>query len=152
RPNAIGRRHLHGTDGQPTDLARGRSAPGHGTMTLRGSVKTAAFWIATAAVAPLLASYCLRAASPGRDRALEGSSATRSLIRGITGQYLRRAFSRRVLAACHPSVTIEFGALFSQAGARLDAHAYVGPRCHLGLVHVERDVLLGAGVHIPSGP
>ena len=28
----------------------------------------------------------------------------------------------------------------------------VGPRCHLGLVHIERDVLVGAGVQIPSGP
>src|SRR5207249_4917243 len=36
--------------------------------------------------------------------------------------------------------------------ARLDENVYVGPRCHLGLVHVERDVLIGAGVHIPSGP
>ena len=28
---------------------------------------------------------------------------------------------------------------------------YVGPRCHLGLVHLERDVLLASGVHVPSG-
>jgi acetyltransferase-like isoleucine patch superfamily enzyme len=46
---------------------------------------------------------------------------------------------------------VQFGSLFSQAGARLDESVYVGPRCHLGLVHLERDVLLGAGVHIPSG-
>ena len=41
--------------------------------------------------------------------------------------------------------------MFSRSGARLDANVYVGPRCHLGLVHLERDVLLGAGVHVPSG-
>src|SRR5262249_62393479 len=28
---------------------------------------------------------------------------------------------------------------------------YVGPRCGLGLVHLEKDVLLAAGVQIPSG-
>ena len=28
---------------------------------------------------------------------------------------------------------------------------YVGPSCHLGLVHLEHDVLLAAGVHVPSG-
>jgi acetyltransferase-like isoleucine patch superfamily enzyme len=42
--------------------------------------------------------------------------------------------------------------VFSQAGARIDENVYVGPRCHLGLVHLERDVLVAAGVHIPSGP
>lgn len=46
---------------------------------------------------------------------------------------------------------MHFGTIFSQAGARLDANVYVWPRCHLGLVHLERDVLLAAGVHVPSG-
>ena len=31
----------------------------------------------------------------------------------------------------------------SQAGAVLDENVYVGPWCLLGLVHLERDVLLG---------
>jgi virginiamycin A acetyltransferase len=46
---------------------------------------------------------------------------------------------------------VEFGTLFSSASARLDANVYVGPGCHLGLVHLRRDVLLAAGVHVPSG-
>jgi acetyltransferase-like isoleucine patch superfamily enzyme len=114
-------------------------------------VKTAAFWLATIAVLPALLSYRLRAAIFGRDRALEGSTQALALVPGICGQYLRRAFLARVLAACHRSATVEFGALFSSAGARLDENVYVGPRCHLGLVHLEANVLLGAGVHIPSG-
>jgi acetyltransferase-like isoleucine patch superfamily enzyme len=57
----------------------------------------------------------------------------------------------RAIAGCHPSATVEFGVLFSKAGARLDENAYVGPRCHLGLVHIEKDALLAAGVHVPSG-
>ena len=28
----------------------------------------------------------------------------------------------------------------------------MGAGCHLGLVHLGRDVLVGSGVHIPSGP
>jgi acetyltransferase-like isoleucine patch superfamily enzyme len=39
----------------------------------------------------------------------------------------------------------------SQTGAVIDENVYVGPRCHLGLVHLGKDVLLAAGVHIPSG-
>ena len=30
-------------------------------------------------------------------------------------------------------------------------NVYVGPGCHLGLVELAADVLVGAGVHIPSG-
>jgi acetyltransferase-like isoleucine patch superfamily enzyme len=103
------------------------------------------------AVSPLLLSYLLWSLALGRDRALEGSSQTLSLVPGLVGVYLRRAFLMRVLAHCHKSATVEFGTLFSQTGARLDENVYVGPRCHLGLVHVERDALLGPGVHVPSG-
>ncbi len=87
----------------------------------------------------------------GPNRSLESASQLLSLAPGIVGQYLRRAFLQRVLARCHHSALVEFGTLFSQAGAILDENVYVGPRCQLGLVHLERDVLLAANVQIPSG-
>jgi virginiamycin A acetyltransferase len=118
---------------------------------MRSALKSLAFAIATVAVLPSLVSYAVRAALVGRDRALEGSTQVMGLVPGIVGQYVRRAFLARVLAECHASVTVEFGTLFSAAGARLEENVYVGPRCHLGLVHLERDVLIAAGVHIPSG-
>jgi acetyltransferase-like isoleucine patch superfamily enzyme len=74
-----------------------------------------------------------------------------ALLPGMGGSYLRRAFLRYALAHCDQSATIEFGTIFSQAGARIDANAYIGPRCHLGLVHIGPDALVAAGVHIPSG-
>jgi virginiamycin A acetyltransferase len=120
-------------------------------MTLRAVAKSCAFWVATVAVAPALASYRLRAALLGRDRALEGSTQALALVPGLLGQYMRRAFLVRVLDSCDRSVTVEFGTIFSRAGTRLDRGAYIGPRCHLGLVHLEQDVLVAAGVHIPSG-
>lgn len=121
-------------------------------MTAREQFKRLAFAAATVVVGPELLSFWVRARFVGRDRALEGSSQLLSLVPGFTGQYLRRAFLTRTLASCHPSVTVEFGTVFSKAGARLDENVYVGPRCHLGLVHVERNALLAAGVHVPSGP
>ncbi len=123
-----------------------------GRVSARRAVKAAAFGVATILAAPAILSYWLKAAVMGRDRALAGSTQMLALVPGIPGQYLRRAFLCRVLARCDPSATIEFGTVFSQAGARIDEHVYVGPRCHLGLVHLERDVLVAAGVHIPSGP
>ena len=119
---------------------------------MKEAVKLLARGIATAATLPLLASFFVRSMLMGRDRALEGSTQALSLLPGLAGQYIRRAFLARVLdGGCAPSATIEFGTLFSRAGARIDDHVYVGPRCHLGLVHLEADVLVAAGVHIPSG-
>jgi len=120
-------------------------------MNGRVAAKRILFWLATLAVAPAVVSYCVRGAIFGHDRALEGSTQAFSLIPGIVGQYLRRAFLARVLACCDWTVTVEFGTIFSRAGSRIDAGVYIGPGCHLGLVHIERDVLIGAGVHIPSG-
>ncbi|HEX5473161.1 MAG TPA: acyltransferase [Vicinamibacterales bacterium] len=107
--------------------------------------------LALGAVSPVLLSFAIKARLIGRNRALAGSSQLLALVPGLPGQYLRRAFLCVALAHCDPTATIEFGTIFSQAGARIDAHVYVGPRCHLGLVHLERDVLIAAGVHVPSG-
>ena len=120
---------------------------------MRGSLKAIAGALATLAVLPQCLSFAIRSVVFGRDRALEGSTQALSLVPGLVGQYLRRAFLARVLeGGCASSATIEFGTIFSQAGARIDDNVYVGPRCHLGLVHLERDVLVAAAVHIPSGP
>lgn len=118
---------------------------------MREAIKAAARGAAFVLVIPHLASYAIRSAVFGRDRALEGSMHTLGLVPGAVGDYVRRAFLARVLARCAPTAVIGYGTLISQAGCRLDDHVYVGPRCHLGLVHLEHDVLLAAGVHIPSG-
>ena len=119
---------------------------------MRNALKALAHAVATAAVLPALASFGIRRLVLGPDRALEGSSEALALIPGLAGEYLRRAFFARTLARCDRTATVRFGAVLSRTAARLDANVYVGPGCHLGWVHLERDVLLGAGVHVPSGP
>jgi acetyltransferase-like isoleucine patch superfamily enzyme len=114
---------------------------------LKALARTAATFLAL----PWLFVYWLKVPFVGRDRALEGSSESLSLIPGLPGKYLRRAFLARVLAECHPTASIGFGTLFSKVGAQIGPRVYVGPRCHLGLVTLERDVLLAAGVHVTSG-
>jgi len=120
-------------------------------MNLKACLKAAARGAAQLAIAPLLPSLACRKAILGADRALEGSIQWLSLIPGLTGQYIRRAFLAHALDGCHETAVVACGATISRAGTRLDAHAYVGPGCRLGLVHIERDVLIAAGVHIPSG-
>lgn len=108
--------------------------------------------LAALAVLPILASLALRAQFIGRDRAFQASAEWLALVPGLPGQYLRRAFLAAVTEGCGPDTVIGVGCLFSTAQVRIDANAYVGPHCNLGWVHVERDVLIAAGVQIPSGP
>jgi len=118
---------------------------------LRETVKAFLRLAAHVAATPFVLSFTVRAALLGRDRAILSSTQCLALVPGLTGQYLRRAFLSRAIAACHHTVVVEFGTTLSRAGARLDENAYIGPGCHLGLVHVERDVLIASGVQIPSG-
>ena len=118
---------------------------------MREAIKTAAHALAWIAVTPSVASWWLRARVMGRDRALEGSTQAWALVPGLVGQYLRRAFLSRTLQSCARTATIEFGTLFSSASASIGERAYIGPRCHLGWAVIERDALLAAGVHVPSG-
>ncbi len=125
--------------------------PSRPPSPLKRGVKAAVRLGALLVVSPVLASFWVKAAFASRQKSLESRSQLLSLWPGLTGQYLRRAFLQQVLARCHSSATVEFGTFFSQPGAMLDENVYVGPRCILGLVHLERDVLLAANVQIPSG-
>ena len=118
---------------------------------MKAALKAVANALAFAAVSPLVLAFYVRAGILGPNRALEGSSALISMFPGLTGMFLRRAFLRCVLAKCHATVDIGFGTLFSQTGTILEENVYIGPRCHLGLCHLQKDVLLAAGVHVPSG-
>jgi len=120
-------------------------------VTLRELAKSAARGAAHVAVFPVVVSFALRSVLLGPDRALQPTSQWMSLIPGLSGQYLRRAFLSRALAECDSSAVIEFGTTFCRAGTRIGPDVYIGVRCHLGLVHLERDVLVASGVHIPSG-
>lgn len=120
-------------------------------VSLREAMKSGARGAAHALMLPLMASFAIRARLIGRDRALMASTQWLAMVPGLPGQYLRRAFLQHAIAACHHTVVVEWGTTLSRAGARLDRNVYIGPSCHLGLVHVEHDVLIGAGVHVPSG-
>ena len=119
--------------------------------SVRELVKMLVRGAAAICILPNLGSYYVKSRIFGGSAALEGSTQLLSLIPGMLGDYLRRAFLMRALTACDKTALIRFGTLFSQPGARIDPNVYVGPNCHLGLVHLERDVLLASGVHVPSG-
>jgi virginiamycin A acetyltransferase len=118
---------------------------------MREALKRLFRGVAAIAILPRLTMYRTMAAVVGRDHALEGATQSLARVPGLRGEYLRRAFLSRTIASCHPTATVCWGTVFSKTGAAIDANAYVGAGCHLGLVHLEEDVLLASGVHVPSG-
>jgi virginiamycin A acetyltransferase len=122
-----------------------------GETGVKALAKRIVHLIATIAALPVLLSYYIGSWLLGPNRALESATQTLAILPGLSGMFVRRAFLSCVLQRCHPSADIGFGTLFSQAGSIIDENVYVGPRCHIGLVHLENDVLIAAGVHIPSG-
>lgn len=119
---------------------------------MRDLIKRLMFMASAVFVFPSRLSFLLRSRFQGSDRALAGSSQLWALVPGLLGQYCRRAFLNQTLEFCHRTVTVEQGTLFSKTGTRLGENVYVGPACHIGLAQIEDDVLIAAGVHIPSGP
>lgn len=119
---------------------------------MRAALKTVARAFASALILPVVVSMRLKSLVMGRDKAFQGSTQTLALVPGLTGEYARRAFLAWTSADCGPDTVIGFGTIFSTTRVRIDGNAYIGPHCDIGWAHIERDALLAAGVHVPSGP
>jgi acetyltransferase-like isoleucine patch superfamily enzyme len=87
----------------------------------------------------------------GTQKAFPGWSQAFSLLPGLLGTYLRRAFYRLVFPRCDWGACLSFGTIFSHATAEIGRSVYVGPYCCLGDVTLEDDVLLGSHVSISNG-
>lgn len=74
-----------------------------------------------------------------------------SLIPGIIGVFLRRAYYSQTLLSCGNSITVEFGSFFSRRSARIGDNVYIGAYSILGTVSVGDGVLIASRVSIPSG-
>lgn len=114
-------------------------------------LKTLLHLTATLTVLPAVAGYRLGACLTGRDRAFPGWSQAFSLLPGLTGQYLRRAFYALVLPRCEPGCCVTFGTIFSHPTARLGRDVYIGAHCSIGDVTIEDDVLIASHVSIMNG-
>lgn len=114
-------------------------------------LKIVANAVATILVLPAWLAYRLGSAAIGAERAFPGWSQLFSLIPGLTGVYLRRAFYRLVLPKCGADACISFGTVFSHPTARLGRKVYIGLYCTIGDVTVGDDVLIASHVSIING-
>jgi acetyltransferase-like isoleucine patch superfamily enzyme len=118
---------------------------------MKASIKTLANALALLLVLPCYLAVRAGTLVLGRDKAFPGWSQAFSLIPGLTGVYLRRAFYRLVLPRCGADSCLCFGTHFSHPTAEVGARVYVGPGCTLGDVTLGDDVLLGSNVSVING-
>lgn len=102
-------------------------------------------------VLPAAVCYWVGARLLGANKAFAGWSQAVSLVPGLTGVYLRRAFYRWVLPRCEEDVCISFGTIVSHPTACFGRSVYVGAFCCLGDVTLEDDVLVASHVSIANG-
>jgi virginiamycin A acetyltransferase len=114
-------------------------------------LKTTFECVATLLVVPAWLGYQLGKCTLGAERTFPGWSQLFSLVPGLGGVYLRRAFYRLVLTRCGAGSWIGFGVVFSHSTASIGRNVYVGPYCCLGDVTLDDDVLLGSHVSIANG-
>jgi virginiamycin A acetyltransferase len=107
--------------------------------------------IAVALVLPAVGAYRLSALMIGSEKAFPGWSQAFSLLPGLSGQYLRRAFYSLVLDRCGEGTCITFGTIFSHATASVGRNVYIGANCSIGSVSIEDDVLIASNVSIMNG-
>jgi acetyltransferase-like isoleucine patch superfamily enzyme len=118
---------------------------------MRACLKSVANGVAFLLVLPAYLFYQLSRSLLGPGQAFPGWSQAFSLVPGLGGVYLRRAFYRLVLPQCSRDCCLSFGTVFSHPTAEIGRSVYVGVYCCLGDVTLEDDVLLGSQISIMNG-
>lgn len=118
---------------------------------MKDKLKVFANALAMGFVLPLVICYWLGSLVLGAGKAFPGWSQAFSLVPGLTGAYLRRAFYKLVLPRCGRDSFLSFGTIFSHPTAEVGCRVYAGLGCCLGDVTLEDDVLLGSNVSIMNG-
>lgn len=113
--------------------------------------KVLADGLALVLVVPFAILYQVAKCLLGQEKAFPGWSQAFSLIPGLSGVYLRRAFYRLVLPKCGSGSHISFGTVLSHPTAEIGRFVYTGVYCCLGDVTLEDDVLLGSHVSVMNG-
>jgi virginiamycin A acetyltransferase len=118
---------------------------------MKAFLKSLANGLACLLVLPAYVLYRFGSAILGPSQAFPGWSQAFSLIPGLCGIYLRRAFYRLVLRRCSGDCCLSFGTVFSHPTAEVGRGVYVGLYCCLGDITLEDDVLLGSQISVMNG-
>lgn len=108
-------------------------------------------FIALIVALPIYFVYSIVCLVSSKDQAFAGFAQFLSLFPGISGSYLRVGFYRLAMQKCQEELFIGFGTLFSQQQTELFHGVYIGSQSNIGKCRIEKNALLGSGVHIMSG-
>jgi virginiamycin A acetyltransferase len=100
---------------------------------------------------PAVLLYRIESMAFGEGKVFPGWSQLFSLVPGLVGIYLRRAFYRFAFRRCASGAWLGFGTVFSHSGCAIGRSVYIGVYCCLGEVTLEDDVLIGSHVSIMNG-
>jgi acetyltransferase-like isoleucine patch superfamily enzyme len=118
---------------------------------MRDPARNAIYWICAVVASPIVLSYRLLAVVADRDGLTASYSQFLSLFPGKLGDYLRKAALRSMLARCDRDCLVSFGVLFSHWDTEIEAGVYIGPQSNIGKCRLEKNCMLGSGVHVMSG-
>ncbi|MCL2349088.1 MAG: acyltransferase [Planctomycetaceae bacterium] len=74
-----------------------------------------------------------------------------SLVPGIPGVWLRRAYHVMVLRSCAADVGISFGTIFSKSDVIIEKNVSLGGYCIIGSCHIKSGTLIGSNIDVLSG-
>lgn len=120
-------------------------------LLVKNSLKQLLFSLAAVAISPITLLYLLLNVLTRSDSLFSTFSQLLSLLPGKSGTYLRAGFYRFAMTQCSPDAVISFSSLFSQRDTEIATGVYIGPQTNIGKCAIEKNVLLGSGVHVLSG-
>tara|TARA_R110001592_G_scaffold341474_1_gene630533 strand:- start:2298 stop:2708 length:411 start_codon:yes stop_codon:yes gene_type:complete len=102
-------------------------------------------------ISPLILTNLIFNRLSNSDSLFVSSSQFLSLLPGKTGHFIRKNFFRFTMTHCDTECLIGFSILFSHRETEIHEGVYIGPQCNIGKSRIEKNCLLGSGVHILSG-
>lgn len=118
---------------------------------MRNVIKSCVYWLCCVLVSPVVLLFHVLALVGNQDQLVAAFSQFLSLFPGQSGNYLRKAALRFMLTRCDRDSLISFGVLLSHQDTEIAEGVYIGPQCNIGKCRIDRNCLLGSGVHIMSG-
>jgi len=114
-------------------------------------IKSAAEAVCFAVILPLYLLYLCHKPLGLEERFFPDVSQFLSLLPGLPGSYLRKAFYRLAMTRCAGDCLILFGTIFAQRDIEIGRGVYVGAHCNIGTCRLEDHCTLGSNVNVLSG-
>jgi acetyltransferase-like isoleucine patch superfamily enzyme len=111
---------------------------------MKNVIKLLASALAYLLVYPLALSHQLYYLLTKSEKFFHAQSQALSLVPGMSGSYLRRAYYRQTLQACSSDCEIHFGALITHVGAEIGPGVIISHFAEIGLATLEAGVLIGS--------